>query len=399
MGLFVRQFGLKKTMLVSTLVYLLGCIACGVATSMPVFLIGRFVQGCGGGGLVALVFIAQNELFPNRFIPRIVACNSVVWMTAAFSGPMIGGLFATYGFWRFGYLFFACQAFILIFVILRQISVHQLQGEAPKHKVSAFSIVVLLASILCVCIAGTQEQWYASIGFVVIGIAGLFGFIVIDQQRQSARMLPAHMLKLSSPVTTGLIMTLVFSISLMSFVVYGPIILIKVYGLSPLMAGFVLITEALAWSTTAVVFAGRAPDAEARLVLVGSALVTAGVFLQGLVVPATSVFLIVVVLTIACGGFGTQWGYLIRRVVDEASVEDKQRASSILPVVQQIGFALGAAIAGLTANRLGFSELSTATDMQRLAPWIFFAFVPFAIIGNVASWLFVKHLSPAAESP
>lgn len=60
---------------------------------MLVLLAGRTVQGLGGGALVALVYIAQNRFFPNRLVPRIVACLSVVWMASALCGPLIGGAF------------------------------------------------------------------------------------------------------------------------------------------------------------------------------------------------------------------------------------------------------------------------------------------------------------------
>ena len=76
---YVASAGLRRTMLVSTLVYTLGCAICGAAPAMPVLLAGRTVQGLGGGALVALVFITQDRFFPNRLVSRVVACLSLVW--------------------------------------------------------------------------------------------------------------------------------------------------------------------------------------------------------------------------------------------------------------------------------------------------------------------------------
>jgi len=201
------------------------------------------------------------------------------------------------------------------------------------------------------------------------------------------------MLDMNNPVASGLLITLVYSAALMSFVVYGPVVLINVYGLTPLATGFVLITEALAWSTSAIIFAGKGPASERTLLLSGGAFVTIGVFLQGVVVPATTVWLIVLVLIIGCGGFGAIWGYVIRRVIDSASIDDKDRASSMLPVIQQIGFALGAAYAGVIANGLGYSAQSTVAEIQTIAKWLLYAFVPFAVIGNIGTWFFVQRFS------
>jgi len=391
MSLFVRRYGFRSTMAGAALTYLVGCVICGFASNMPVFLVGRLVQGLGGGGLVSLVYLSQHQFFPNQLIPRIIASNSVVWMSAAFCGPMIGGMFATYGLWRMAFLFFALQALFFLIYAWRQLQNDQSQIQAKRGRVSKFNLTVLCASIFCVAFGGTLKVWIGSVAFVLLGLACMYLFIVLDSRTTQQRMLPASMLNLKNPVASGLLMTLVYSAALMSFVVYGPVLLTKVYGLTPLATGFVLITEALAWSTSAIIFADRSPTAERSLILVGGLFVTVGVYLQGVVAPATSVGLIVLVLIIGCAGFGATWGYIIRRVVDTASPDDKDRASAMLPVIQQIGFALGAAYAGVVANSLGYSAESSASQIQHIVKWVLYAFVPFAVIGNVCSWLFVKQ--------
>ena len=390
MSLLVRRFGLRRTMVACAFIYFIGCVVCAVAYSMPLFLFGRVVQGLGGGGLVALVYLSQHQFFPNNLIPRIIASNSVVWMAAAFSGPLIGGSFATYGLWRMAFLFFALQALLFMWFAWRKLKNRNTDLVEKNHRVSAFNILVLSASIVFVAMAGNQSSGLMAAVLVVLGVGSLYMFIQLDSRAGMGRMLPQQMLNIHNPVSSGLLMTLVYSAALMSFVVYGPVVLINVYGISPLATGFVLITEALAWSALAIIFAGKNQNAERKLILIGSAFVSLGICLQGLVVPDTSVALIVVVLVIACGGFGAFWGYLIRKVVDNADVQDHDRASTMLPVTQQIGFALGAAYAGLVANGLGYSAQSSAQDIQHIATWFFFAFIPFAFIGNIASWFFVN---------
>ncbi len=390
-SVYASRFGFRRAMISAALIYLAGCVICGMASNMPLFLFGRVVQGLGGGGLVSLVYLSQHQFFPNQLIPRIIASNSVVWMSAAFCGPMIGGMFATFGLWRLAFLFFALQALLFVFYARRQLKIDSVQIKANSRSVSVINLGVLSASILCIAFGGVLQHWMGSAVFVVLGVLCLYLFIVLDHQIERQRMLPESMLNLNNPVASGLLMTLVYSAALMSFVVYGPVVLIEVYGMTPLATGFVLITESLAWSTSAIIFAGKSEAVERKLILVSGLFVTIGVFLQAVVVPATSIAWIVLVLIIACGGFGALWGYLIRRVVEFASTDDKDRASSMLPVTQQIGFALGAAYAGVIANSLGYSAISNVSEIQDIAKWVFYAFVPFAIIGNVCSWYFVRQ--------
>ena len=61
----VARYGLRYIMLRAALLYVVGCVVVASAFNMPVLLVGRMLQGLGGGTLVALVFIAQDRFFPT----------------------------------------------------------------------------------------------------------------------------------------------------------------------------------------------------------------------------------------------------------------------------------------------------------------------------------------------
>jgi hypothetical protein len=86
------------------------------------------------------------------------------------------------------------------------------------------------------------------------------------------------------------------------------------------------------------------------------------------------------------GGFGLSWAFIARRII--ASVGDSERAlaSSAVPTVQMIGYAAGAAGAGVIANFLGFAEGIDAETAMRASFWLFASFVPVALAGLVAAW-------------
>ena len=60
-SLVVAKLGLKTTMIRTALVFALGCVVVATAPMMPVLLLGRVLQGLGGGGLIALVFVSQDR--------------------------------------------------------------------------------------------------------------------------------------------------------------------------------------------------------------------------------------------------------------------------------------------------------------------------------------------------
>ena len=76
----------------------------------------------------------------------------------------------------------------------------------------------------------------------------------------------------------------------------------------------------------------------------------------------------------------------MRRDITAAPSAEQDVASSSIPTTQQIGFAIGAAISGIVASRLGFDENMTATELQNVAFWVFAEFVPVMLYANLAAW-------------
>jgi predicted MFS family arabinose efflux permease len=91
------------------------------------------------------------------------------------------------------------------------------------------------------------------------------------------------------------------------------------------------------------------------------------------------------------------WGFIIKRVIGAAPAEEKDRAASLLPITQQTGFALGAALAGLIANGLGIEQRPGVVGLQAIAFWLFAGFVPPAMLGGVMAWRFVRTGDNAAR--
>jgi predicted MFS family arabinose efflux permease len=388
-SLLVARMGLKQTMIRASLVFTGGCAVVALAPNMPVLLVGRVLQGLGGGGLIALVYVAQDRFFPNHLVPRSIAFLASVWMMASFSGPVIGGAFATIGEWRMAYWAFAVQGLLLIPAVL-----YLLRGVEPEvnlvgERIPIVRLLLLSASILLVSISGAYYHPLGSPILILLGCLALALFVVRDQAAVSARMLPAEVTDLAHAIGNGILATLLLCISIMSFLVYGPLILIELYQLSPLEAGFVVLLESLAWGSAAILFSGISPAVEPRLIKLGSAVVLLGLIMLAFVFPRGLLWAVVVMVVFMNGGFGMMWGFIIKRIIGAAGAADKDRAASLLPITQQTGFALGAALSGLVANSIGLSEEPTLTEIKSIAFWLFAGFVPIALVGNIMAWRFV----------
>ena len=61
-SLLVARFGLKKTMMQAALVFTGGCVLVALAPNMPLLLVGRILQGIGGGGLLPEMWPMASRL-------------------------------------------------------------------------------------------------------------------------------------------------------------------------------------------------------------------------------------------------------------------------------------------------------------------------------------------------
>jgi len=397
MSLLVSRLGLRKTMVRMALVFTAGCVLVAAAPAMPVLLAGRVLQGLGGGGLIALVYICQDRFFPNHLVPKTVAFLSSVWMMAAFCGPVIGGAFATLGEWRLAYWAYAVQGLLLVPAVLFLLD-GGARVEVEDARIPLVRLLLLSASILLVSLSAAYYDPVGSPLLILLGLVALLLFVYRDVAAASARMLPTQVTDLGHAIGNGILATFLLCISIMSFIVYGPLILIDLYGLNPLQAGLVVLVESLAWGMAALLFAGTADSNEPRLIRSGGACVLLGLLAMALLFPRLHLGALIVAVVVLNGGMGMMWGFIIRRVIAAAPPAEKDRAASLLPITQQTGFALGAAFTGLIANSLGANQQPGVEELKSIAFWMFAAFVPLAALGNWLAWRFVARQDAQGES-
>ncbi len=385
-GLMVRRTGVRLGLLGASLVYGLGCIVCAIASHMEIVLIGRLMQGIGGGMLIALTYIALTRNFPAALMPRLMALISATWSTSAFCGPLIGGTFSSLGLWRFGFWAFALQALLFVACALFVIKEGKATGKSAPTTVPLLRLSVLTAAIVMISMAGALVDALLSPLLSIASLALLWLFLRMDRARVSTRMFPSNTLNVRAPVSAGLFMVFTAAAGTMSFIVYGPILLEKLYGITPLAAGYVVALEAVSWGAAAILFSGFPQAKEKHLIRTGTAIVSLGVLGFAFAMPSGSLWLVIACAIAQGGGFGIMWGFVVRRMIAVVPAEERDVAASSMPTTQQIGFAIGASAAGIVANTAGFAEGLTMEAAQSAAFWVFAAFMPLALVANLAAW-------------
>ncbi|MBO0332714.1 MFS transporter [Sneathiella sp. CAU 1612] len=395
-GLLTLHYGLRGPMTFAALLFALGCGVSALAPEMWVVLVGRLFQGLGGGGLMAMAFVAVSSLFPRRLTARAMGAISTLWGVSAFIGPLVGGLFVEYGTWQGGFWFFAIQAILMAIWIQFTLRKSKKQEDRPHIRFPFWRLSWLSLGVFLIAYGGIEVSVLQTSLFVGLGVMALVIFLFLDGKKSENRLLPHNPLNLLTPLGAALVLVLAFSTTTIAITVYGPYLITVIHHEPPIVGGYVMACLSIGWSIVAFLASGVAEKHDARMIFSGMLVITASLPGYAYSLPNGPVWLIGVFAAIQGGGFGMAWTFILRRAMKLAPANEYERVSSAIPTLQRVGFALGAAYAGILANAAGLSEQADISTIHVVAWLLPLASLPAAAIGLVATYQFTRRRSGGA---
>lgn len=222
----------------------LGLLIAGLAPSMAVLLLGRIVQGFGGGLMSVALYVAVGRVYPPSMHPRIFASFAAAWVVPAVVGPTIAGALVEHLGWRWAFLsvpLLAVAAAACVLPALRGLgaadgTAHEDDG-LPPHRL-AWAVGAAL-SALALHYAG---QLHHGGGVAMLAIAAIALLVC------AWHLLPRGTLRAARGLPTVVMMRGIASGAFFGTEVFIPLLLSRERGLSPTMAGAALTLGALGWS-------------------------------------------------------------------------------------------------------------------------------------------------------
>jgi len=254
-GLMVIRTGIAKAQIFAGIIYVIGCAISGYAPDMTTMILGRLLQGMGGGGLVSIAFIGASTLFPKRLWVRIIAVISGVWGVSSLCGPLIGGYFVAAGNWRGAFWAFAAQGLVAVLVappLLRR----KFQTQKEKTQTMPLARLGLLGvAVLAISQAGVVTNTGIAALLCLTGIVLLLLFFKQDADSEN-RIFPRGILNPRTVSGSGLLMISSLFMATISLTVYGPLLMYIIFGADPLIAGYIIALESLGWTIVAISTSG-----------------------------------------------------------------------------------------------------------------------------------------------
>ena len=256
----LARHGARDAYRLAILLFALGSAGCGAAPNMGVLVVGRALQGIGGGMLAALGYALVTALFADALRSRAIALLSSVWGIAALGGPLLGGVLAEMGQWRAA--FWVALPLCLGCALLAGRILPRPGGAAERgDRFPVLRLALLAGAALALSVGSVPGRVAASLAGLVAAVL-LLALVLRLDHRAAKRMLPAGALDLRTltgavTITMALLVVTIGTSSFMPYVLRGG------EGASPLVAGYVAALSSLSW-TAATLLAGTAGTAASR---------------------------------------------------------------------------------------------------------------------------------------
>jgi len=379
-GVLATAIGSRTVYCAGVAVFALGALLCSLAPAMGWIVVGRLIQGFGGGLEAAVAYVLVRGTFPESAWSRTIALMSTSWSMSVLIGPLVGGVFAHFGNWRSAFVTTAAIAVVLAisaFFILPSVTA---RGTSPL-RVPAGRVALICLAIAATSAASVVASPLAKSALIVAAIVSLAVMLRLDRLA-TTRLLPSDAFSWRTQTGVGLWLALLLCITFSPLQIYVPMFLQQLHGFDPLSAGFAVASASLAWTIASLATAGVPVSWPDRLMLTGPATMGLSLTAIALLAPyaTASAWLLVPAIAALGAGIGQCWPFVAHRIMDSAKAGNEVVAASSVPTVQQMGFALGAAIAGLIANASGLSAAVPDEGMARAAFWVPASFVISAML-------------------
>jgi MFS family permease len=233
-----RAFALR----IAIAVHLAGSLVCALAPSMLVLILGRALQGIGGGGLASMGMVVLGDVAAPRERGRYYGYFAVAYTTAGASGPALGGFLAENLHWSAIFWInipLALAALAVTSTLLRGLPRH----ERP-HRLDVIGAALIVAAsvsfMLGLNLAGARFPW-TSLPILTLFAAALIVGALFVLRLITARepLIPISVLR--DPVVRCAVIANAFGWgSIVGLNIFLPSYLQTVIGLSPTDAGLSL---------------------------------------------------------------------------------------------------------------------------------------------------------------
>ena len=357
-GPYIDGAGARRAFRVTAIAFLASSALCAAAPTMELLVAARVLQGLGSGALIGTAITCIGLVFEEAVRPWAYALMSSVWGLMGIGGPALAAaLVSTLG-WRAVFAVNLPVAAAAAAVGWKRLPE---QAQAAAEPPDRAGLLILSVFTVALLLATASVTWHSA----ALAAAGLLAAALYVRH---ARGCPWPVVRLSHIASSR--WRNIHAVAVMAVAggtgasVYLPLYLKAGRGFPVAFAAFAVVWPTLAWSMAAWV-SGRLQQVyrPQTVTLVGSVII-AGAAASAAAAAATAAH-VAWLLAAAAGvgwGVGTITTSSLALLQSRAEPHEMGRVSSAHHFIRSLGFAYGAAVAGLVVfwvvdRRTGDAEM------------------------------------------
>jgi DHA2 family multidrug resistance protein len=340
------RFGKKRYFLFSLVAFVGSSMLCGMATSLPMLIFARLLQGLGGGGLLAKGQAILFETFPPAEQAMAQAVFGICVIAGPAIGPTLGGYLTTTLDWR--WIFLINQPIGIAATIMAWVFLYD-EPAQPSAKVDWLGIFLLVASVgslQTVLEEGHEKDWFSSpliVWLSAIAVVGLGCFIwrqlTVDEPVVDLRVLKHRSL------AAGSLYSVILGMGLYGAIFCIPVFAQSILGFTAYQTGMLMLPSAIASAFMFPIIGKFGNKVDQRLMIaLGAVTLAVALFMLTFLSPDTGENELFWPLMIR--GIGTVMMFLPLTLASMSPLpkKDMSAASGFLNLTRQLGGSIGIAL-------------------------------------------------------
>jgi MFS transporter, DHA2 family, multidrug resistance protein len=381
----LQRLGRRQYFVMSIAGFTIASLLCGTATTLPLLVFYRVVQGAFGGGLIATSQIILRDTFPPEKIGSSSALFAVALTVGPALGPTLGGWLTDNLSWPWVFEINLVPGAIAAFIMLTM-----LRNPAEPKKL-AFDwagigfLAIGLGSLQYVLDEGERHDWFGDgsiVAFALASVAGLAAFACWELFGTRRPIVDLRVFRYRN-VAVGAATAI-----LLGMVMFGPTVMLPQYtqgilGFTPTMSGMLMLVRAIPVVLLTPFVARLAGRIDTRIIIVTGCIVNAVSFaLLGLRMTTQSDFgTLAVVVGISGVGQALVFVPLLVAVIGSVGGTDGPKASSFISLSFQLGASIVSTMLVTVFDRRTFfhSDVFRASVNANSPFWQHVAYGPAAL--------------------
>jgi len=240
-GWLSRHFGRKRLLMTCIGIFSLSSVMCGAATSLPMLVIARVLQGAGGGALQPLAQSIMLESFPPAKRGTAMAVYGIGVVCAPILGPTMGGWLTDMWSWRWAFYINLPVSIVAIFLVSLFVEDPPWIREGKPGRIDGVGLGFMalgVGALQIVLDRGQEADWFGAvwIRWLAVVAVGSLLFFIFWELRVSDPIVNLRILK-NRNFAVACALFFLFGGAIYGLVALQPLFLQTLLGYPALMAG------------------------------------------------------------------------------------------------------------------------------------------------------------------